>query len=295
MSANPDRLDTLARQRWENLDWGAPLPPTARVIPEDHYTVDLTGLSEPQRLGLNRLLACFTCELFIHFEAYVTTFLSRRRVPWLSGPLVERFIAEERVHAEMFGRLLGRLRPDLYPDGRRGLDSLRFLRWGPGDDAALGVAPTGTFFLLAWLFEEITLFVPRALDADPSGCAPLLGDVMRLHAREEQPHVAIDARVLGRLAAEQPRWWLGAQTALTLPLLAYVDRKIQLAWRRLTDRAGREQGLTPEQLRRLRERAPSQSDRWGMESFAAKLDDSDVAGAPVLSWVLRRQLRAAAP
>ena len=41
-------------------------------------------------------------------------------------------VAEERVHAEVFRRLLHTLRPDLYPDG-----APRFLRWGAGDELAL--------------------------------------------------------------------------------------------------------------------------------------------------------------
>ena len=137
--------------------------------------------------------------------------------------------------------------------------------------------------------------MPRALDAGPAGCSPLVGDVMRLHAREEQPHVAIDARVLNHLATHQPRWWLGTQTVLALPLLAYVDSKIQGAWRRLGARVNHELSLTATQRRGLQARSPSQSDRWGMESFSAKLADSDVAGAPLLCWTLRRQLRATAP
>lgn len=298
MNVHTDRLNTSVRQRWEHIDWATPLPPTALVIPEDHYAVDLTGLDRSQRVRLNRLLACFTCELFIHFEAYVTTYLTRssHRVPMLSGALIERFVAEERVHSEMFQRLLHRLRPDLYPEATAtSAGPTHFLRWGPGDDAALQLAPTGTFFLLAWLFEEITLFVPQALDAAPASCSSLVADVMRLHAREEQPHVAIDARVLTHLSANQPRWWLGAQTALTLPLLAYVDGKIQRAWGRLVALADDELRLTSAQRRRLRSRSPSQSDRWGMASFSEKLSDSDVAGAPLLCWTLRQLTRADAP
>ncbi|WP_437769054.1 LysE family transporter [Sorangium sp. So ce281] len=106
------------RRRWDRIDWTRPIPPGALVIPEAHYMdVAGLGLTERQRVAINRLFTCFTCELFIHFEGYVIRYLERsaHRAPYLSAPVVARFVAEERTHAEMFRRLLHRLRPDLYP------------------------------------------------------------------------------------------------------------------------------------------------------------------------------------
>jgi para-aminobenzoate N-oxygenase AurF len=280
-------VSRLARARWDRLDWASPISPSAFVMPEAHY-VDVAGLglSERQRVGLNRLFACFTCELFVHFEAYVIEYLGRpgRPVPALAPTLVERMVAEERVHSEMFCRLLHKLRPDLYPAG----GGLRFFRWRGGDEAAVRLAPVGTFFLLAWLFEEITLFVPRALDESPGQCAPLVAAVMRLHAKEERPHVAIDARVMAHLAGRRPRLRAGVETALALPLLAYVDGKVRRAWRRLVALAGAELGLSAGQRAALRERRPSQSDRWGTQSFVERMAAVDLAGAGLLRWALRR-------
>jgi hypothetical protein len=292
---DPARLSELVRRRWERLDWAAAIPADALVIPEAHYMdVAALGLSDPQRAALNRLFACFTCELFVHFEAYVIRYLVRvaESVKGVSRPGIERFIAEERVHSEAFRRLLHKLRPDLYPDDASERLPLRFLRWGRGDDAALRLVPMGTFFLLAWLFEEITLFVPRALDGCPQQCAPLVSDVMRLHAREEQPHVAIDERVLVHLTRHSRSFRSGLQTVLALPLLVYVDTKVRGAWRQLAATAAREIGLTPVQLARIRDRGPTQSDRWGLQSFVEKLAPSGIAGARLLCWVLQRELRA---
>ena len=72
------KLRAAARRRWEELDWTSPIPEASLVIPEAHY-MDLTalGLTSDQRLKLNRLFACFTCELFIHFEEYVIRHLER--------------------------------------------------------------------------------------------------------------------------------------------------------------------------------------------------------------------------
>jgi hypothetical protein len=288
--AGEDRLHAAVRRRWDRIDWARPIPAEALVIPEAHYmdVADL-GLTGRQRAALNRLFACFTCELFIHFEGYVIRYLERsaHRAPCLSSPVVARFAAEERVHAEMFRRLLHKLRPDLY---RTTAAPLRFLRWGRGDDAALRLAPVGTFFLLAWYFEEITLFVPRAIEARPDQSAALVAEIMALHAREEEPHVAVDERVLRHLQEQSPRWITALQTALALPFLVYVDRTIGEAWRRLVTTAGRDLGLDAAQLRRLRERAPTQSDRWGTESFARKLEGHGLAGARLLCWALRREL-----
>lgn len=291
---DPARLNELVRRRWDRLDWAAAIPPDALVMPEAHYMdVAALGLTEAQRVALNRLFACFTCELFVHFEAYVIRYLERvaASVQGVSRPGIERFIAEERVHSEAFRRLLHKLRPDLYADDASEGLPLRFLRWSRGDDTALRLAPMGTFFLLAWLFEEITLFVPRALDGCPQQCVPLVSEVMRLHAREEQPHVAIDERVLVHLTRSSRSFRSGLQTVLALPMLVYVDTKVRGAWRRLVAAAAQEIDLTPAQHARIRDRGPTQSDRWGLQSFLGKLGPSGIAGARLLCWVLRRELR----
>jgi hypothetical protein len=279
------------RRRWEALDWGATIPATTTALPEQHY-LDLSslGLSEAQRSRLNRVFACFTCELFVHFEGYVIAYLERRagEIPGLSGALVRRFIQEEEIHSEMFVRLLHRLDPARYPGERA---PLRYLRWGVSDDTALKLAPLGSFFLLAWLFEEITLFVPQVIEEAGEPCDPLVAGVMRLHAREELPHVALDARVLEHLTRELPRWRASAHSALALPLLAYVDGKVRRAWRRLVAEESAALGLTAAQRGALLGRGPSRSDRLGTESFVEKLRGSELAGSGVVSWVLSRELR----
>jgi hypothetical protein len=134
-----------ARLRWEALDWGHEIPEAAAGLPEGNF-LDLSGLglSGAQRARLNRYFCCFTCELFIHFEGYLITYLERRsgEIPGLSAAMVQRFLHEERVHSEMFRRLLNRLAPSRYPDEGA---PLRYLTWWAGDDAALRLAPTGSF------------------------------------------------------------------------------------------------------------------------------------------------------
>jgi hypothetical protein len=280
-----------ARLRWEALDWGHEIPEAAAGLPEGNF-LDLSGLglSGAQRARLNRYFCCFTCELFIHFEGYLITYLERRsgEIPGLSAAMVQRFLHEERVHSEMFRRLLNRLAPSRYPDEGA---PLRYLTWWAGDDAALRLAPTGSFFLLAWLFEEITLFVPQVIDEGEVPCDPLVASVMRLHAREELPHVALDERVLEHLTRGIPRWRAAAHSVLTLPLLVYVDHEFQRAWARLVGEAGDELGLDARQRRGLLARGPSQTDRLGMASFADKLRGNGLPGVGLLGWVLRRELQ----
>jgi hypothetical protein len=279
------------RRRWEALDWSTTIPEATTALPERHY-LDLSslGLSEVQRSRLNRAFACFTCELFIHFEGYVIAYLKRRtgKIPGLPEALVQRFLHEEEIHSEMFFRLLHRLDPARYPDERA---LLRYLRWGVSDDIALKLAPLGAFFLLAWLFEEITLFMPQVIEEAREPCDPLVAGVMRLHAREELPHVALDARVLEHLTRELPQWHASVHSALALPLLVYVDGKVRRAWRRLVAEESAALRLTAVQRGTLLERGPSQSDKLGMESFLEKLQGSGLAGSGLVSWVLSRELR----
>jgi hypothetical protein len=293
-AASASRRARAVRARWEQLPWTAQLGADALVLPEAHY-LDLAplGLSTSARAALNRLLGCFTCELFIHFEAYVIEYLERHPdgLPGLPPHTLARFVDEERVHSAMFARLLHSLDPARYPALASGADPrsvLRWLRWTGADARAVRLAPTGAFFLLAWLFEEITLFVPEVIQGAPNGVAPLAAAVMELHAREERAHVALDARVLARRPASRLRRWL--DTAMALGLLVYVDRKVTRASRALVQEATRTLVLTPGQAKALLRRGPTASDRLGTESFAAQLAASPIASLPTLARVLRGAL-----
>lgn len=253
------RLIDFVRRRWERLDWQTPIPTDRLIITESHYMdVESLGLPPPARQRLNRLFACFTCELFIHFERYLIEYLERNRrsITAISSASLDRFVAEEKAHSDAFLRLLCLLRPDLYSAKATTTTGLRFLRWGLHDDLAVALSPVGSFFLLAWLFEEITLFVPVALDAQPAQCAPIIAEVMRLHAKEEQPHVAIDARVLHQRSETRSRTASMTETLMMLPLLGFVDARARSAWQKVVALADVECGLTAEQRHRLLHRGP---------------------------------------
>jgi hypothetical protein len=81
-----------------------------------------------------------------------------------------------------------------------------------------------------------------------------------------------------------------AETLMMLPLLGFVDGRARSAWADVVALADRECALTAEQRHRLLHRGPSQSDRMGIASFAAKVEKSQIALGPFLAKLLRQQL-----
>jgi len=134
--------ETHLAGRWAAIAWSQPVPADF-LIPEHHYRLEGSGLGPAQRIRLNHLAVCFSCELFIHFERYLIAYLERHGERAMARLARDRFAAEERAHIEAFYRLLRAIRPDLYP-GR----SLRFLGWGRRDDLLVLATPTVSFFLL---------------------------------------------------------------------------------------------------------------------------------------------------
>jgi hypothetical protein len=271
---------------WGRIDWATPVPP-GFLIPEHHYRMrrDCGFLTEAQRARLNHLSVRFSCESFIHFERYVIEYLERypHRLGPLPEKLVRRFIDEEHVHVAAFWAALETVRPDLH-GGKR----LRMHRWTWVDRLLMRVAPTVSFFLLAALFEEMTLFVPVVMDERPEQSWPPLHEAMRLHAKEERGHVAIDERVLAHAARTQPRWSVAAQALLSLLLMRCVQGKMDAAWARGVADFAREEGLSGAQRRALLGKRLSLSDELGMKSFLEKLRTSPLPGAGLLRAVLSR-------
>ncbi|XXF76831.1 diiron oxygenase [Myxococcaceae bacterium GXIMD 01537] len=271
---------------WGRIDWSPPVPDHF-LIPEHHYRMrgDCSFLTPVQRVRLNHLAVRFSCESFVHFERYVIEYLER--YPARLGPLPERrvrcFIDEERVHVDAFYTALERLRPDLH-SGRR----LRMHRWTWVDRLLLRLSPSVSFFLLAALFEEMTLYVPVVMDERPEESYPPLHAVMRLHAKEERGHVALDERVLAHAAREQPRWRVGLQVLLMMGVMACVGMQMNRAWRRGVEQFAQEEGLTARQRRALLGKRLSTSDELGIKAFSTRLANSPLCGARLLRAVLDR-------
>jgi hypothetical protein len=278
-------METHLPGRWAAIDWSRPVPADF-LIPEHHYRLSGSGLTRAQRVRLNHLAVCFSCELFIHFERYLVAYLERHGERTMSRRARDRFAAEERAHIEAFHRLLRAIRPDLYP-GR----SLRFLDWGPLDDLLVAATPTVSFFLLAALFEEITLFVPVVMEERLAESFRPVLEVMRLHAEEERRHVRLDERVLSAERKRRSPWRIGSEVLLVLPLLCYMDRAVRTGWRRAVDHFAGEVVIGEAERQRLLARPGSRSDVLGMASFAGKLRASGLAGGSLVARVLEAQAR----
>ncbi len=277
--------ESLLAGRWADIEWTAPVPADF-LIPEHHYRMADGGLDRAQRVRLNHLAVCFSCELFVHFERYLIAYLERHGERAMPRRARDRFVAEERAHVEAFHRLLGAIRPDLYP-GRR----LRFLDWSRRDDLLIAATPVVSFFLLAALFEEITLYVPVVMEERIAQSFRPVLEVMRLHAEEERSHVRLDERVLAAERARRPGWRIGGEVLLVLPLLYYLDRAVRTGWRRAVDQFAGEERIGEAERQRLLARPGSRSDQLGMTSFAGKLRASGLTGAGLVARVIEAQAR----
>ncbi|MBZ0236149.1 MAG: diiron oxygenase, partial [Deltaproteobacteria bacterium] len=227
-----------SERAWAAIDWSPPLP-WAELIDAEHYAVDgLAALAPAQRIRFSQLATCHTCELFIHFERYLIEYVERHAAALPGAPgRWRRFVAEERRHVDAFVRLLTAIRPDLYPRGAQ-----RFMAWGLADEVLVRTVRPVPFFLLAAMFEEITLWVPQLLAEAPVRYPPLF-DVMALHADEERRHIALDTYVLRHAIEREPRWRLRADVWSVLPLLVHCDRRARAGWRRMTAQLAGETAL----------------------------------------------------
>ena len=269
---------------WDDIDYSVPVPDSF-VLPETHWPgLRAADLTPRQRVAANQLAASFSCEMFIHCERYVITYMRdhRPRVRQVvTDGALDRFIAEEELHIAAFYRLLNRLRPDTYPSATSVL-----LNFGWLDRFVLKLAPAVSLFLIAALFEEMSLYVHQVMDEEPTQAYPPIRAVMAQHALDEQGHIKLDDHVLLKLTGLFPRWLYALQVWLSLPLMLYVDGVLGRAWRKLfTDFAAKEQ-LPASAAKALRARRPSRSDVIGIERFVAKLKTAPLPGSRLLCAAL---------
>ena len=268
---------------WNAIDWSLPVP-RAELIAADHYAVErLDHLTPGQRIAFSHLATCHTCELFIHFERYLIEYVERH-IATLPGGSARwrRFVADERRHVAAFERLLVRIRPDLYAHGEP-----RFMRWGRADDLLVALTRPVPFFLLAALFEEITLWVPQMMQGAQVH-DPIVFEVMQLHADDERRHIAMDKLVLREARDRLPDWQLRVDVWSVLPLLVHCDRRARAGWKRMTAQLATEHRIDRSDVE---DRAASLSDRRGMESFAEQLRQLELPGGAQLASVLERSVR----
>ena len=250
---------------WSDIRYDVPVP-NHPLVPHEHWpSLCVENLTTAQTTKLNHLACEFMCEMFVHFERYIIDYIEKYKSKFthvVSEELLDRFVQEEVDHTEAFYRLLELLNPQHYPTRK-----LRFLSWGFWDEFVIRFTPVSTFFLVAALFEEMTLFVPDVMEeGEQEAFAPIL-DVMRLHAKEEKSHIGIDRKILKAYRSKMPNWLFAFQSFLSLPIMLYVDKSLARAWKRTAIAFGKREGLSKEQIKKISKRSASTSDILGIQSF----------------------------
>lgn len=276
---------TEERLTWQTIDY-SPSVPDSFLVPEHHWPgIQNESLPMRVRIRLNHFASYFMCEMFIHFERSIIEYMilhKKEILHYISEIQFERFVREERDHIVAFETLARKIRPDLY------VDAPRFLVPTFLDRVVLKRTPLACFFMMAALFEEMTLYVyPVMLEKVEESWGPYL-DVMRLHALEERGHIGLDRIIVdGRLASHgQIRTRAGM--AWLLPLVAYSDKRIASAWKEGVKHFARTEQLTSRQERSISSKGLSRSDVDGMRSYVKKNLEKPVPGNRLLCFALSR-------
>lgn len=273
------------RLSWETIDYSPPLPDSF-LVPEHHWPrFQHNSLSALQRVRLNHFATYFMCEMFIHFERSIIEYIEmhRGRLQPLSSAQIQRFIEEELAHVRAFETLALKIRPDLYRDGPR------FLKRAAADSFIVKRTPVSTFFLMAALFEEMTLFVHTVMTENPGQSWKPCLDVMHLHALEERGHIGMDRLIIeGRRAGAVQKH---LESMILLPLVLYSDMRVARAWKKAAAFFSKEEGLTQAQSRQIAQKGMSRSDMLGMASYVQKNKDRPLPGNGLLCFALAQKIQ----
>ncbi|MBL8018632.1 MAG: hypothetical protein JNM27_03120 [Leptospirales bacterium] len=273
------------RLTWQTIDY-SPAVPDSFLVPEHHWPgIRNESLPMPVRIRLNHFASYFMCEMFIHFEQSIIDYMLIHKkdiLQYISEVQLGRFVREERDHIAAFETLARKIRPDLY------VDRPRFLVPTLLDRVVLNRTPLACFFMMAALFEEMTLYVyPVMLENLEESWGPYL-DVMRLHALEERGHIGLDRIIVDGRLASHGRIRTRAGMLWLLPLVAYSDRRIVSAWRKGVEYFARTEQLTSAQESFISSKGLSRSDVDGMRSFVKKNLEKPVPGNGLLCFALSR-------
>ena len=270
---------------WDQIRYAVPVPQDF-LVPEHHWPAfQNADLSDEQRIRLNHLACVFMCEMFVHFERYIIDYVAKyetKLCQFIPRAKLDRFVAEEVDHTEAFYRLLELLEPETYPNRE-----LRFLRWSAWDRMFIRFLPVPGFFMMAALFEEMTLFVPVVMEENAEQSFQPILDVMVLHAKEERSHIGIDLRILQACRERRPRWLYAIQTLMALPVTVFIDRVLARRWRKAARAYGRAEGLNRKQIRKIANRGASASDLLGIYSFIEKQSKNPVPGGRTFCALLK--------
>jgi len=207
------------------------------------YLPSFRRLTPPQQVRYNQLFALGVAEQFIWFESAVLGRILGGVLRDLRGSSlveeIERLLADENRHSEMFWRLLQAAAPDLYPERR-----FQFLKPGLLQGLFIRVTAAHPRLNPAWIwmavfFEERTLDYSRHHAETTAELHPGFALAHRLHLQDEVRHVPMDLRLLTHLYDPEPswkKWWARVVVTKVLRTLASP----RLISRRILERMGRE-------------------------------------------------------
>ncbi|MCB1155940.1 MAG: diiron oxygenase [Leptospiraceae bacterium] len=271
---------------WNSIQYESEVPKTF-LIPEHHWPQLLnTSLSLEQRIRLNHLASYFMCEMFVYFETSIIQYMEYNKskiFQFLTEKQYTKFIYEEKEHIRAFKTLSKIIAPELYSE-----DKLQFLHRSSFDSLILRHTPLSSFFMMAFLFEEMTLFVfPVMQEKLDESWKPVL-DVMDLHAREEKSHVRYDRIVVEGVITKRSFLRTQFEMLSLLPLVAYSDKKVALAWKKAAKYFAIKENLNATQYKEIKKKGMSKSDRMGISSYIQKNEQKPVPGLSSLSYALSK-------
>ncbi|RBP48010.1 para-aminobenzoate N-oxygenase AurF [Roseimicrobium gellanilyticum] len=167
-------------------------------------------LTEPQRLGYNRVHGLYFLEQIIFFEQV----MARPTLEWLirNSPTpqlsreAEHFLQEEDAHSSWFRGLLRDIAPEQYAHG-----DFRLLDMGSLTHRLMRLPGSSVRFFPAmlWLqliFEERALYFGRAFVSCGRALDPRFQAVHRQHLEDEPAHIRRDVLFLEWLWPGAPLW-----------------------------------------------------------------------------------------
>ncbi len=210
-------VDLMRRKAWDldrDFDWEAPIDVARPLLPLAEIDRMFPGLDDADRLTLSQLFGIVVAYVFSDAERFLNATREELRDDFerlFAGhpvllDLGAQFFDEERKHAEMFRRYIGRWL------AARGLDPDAFLAEQPRfadswqhrvilrDAARGGLA----FWWLVLLAEEESPLIYRHLEDAAGEIEPLYLRIHRKHFEEEARHATFAYTAMAYLADRNP-------------------------------------------------------------------------------------------
>lgn len=279
------KISSREKLSWDTIKY-VENAPECFLIPEHHWpNFQKTSLSVKEKIRLNHFACFFMCEMFVHFERLIIEYIKIHEniiSKYLNERQIRKFVDEELDHINAFQTLAKIIRPDLYSPDQR------FLLPTAGDRFVIRHSPPGVFFIMAALFEEMTVFVYEVMKEKLDESWKPVMDVMHLHALEERGHISMDRKIADGIREEKGIVRAQMEMTMLLPLVAYSDRRVAGSWKKAAEFFADSEGFSLRKKKEILNKGLSRSDLLGMKSFADKISERPIAGTGTLRFVLNR-------